>query len=142
MVPPARSARAAAIALLSTQRPALFSRLAGGVSAGIFAAGSVGIPLVLGLRRLVLDLMARRNRILHLARAGRMVEQMAHDLRNPTASLKAAIEFVEVEQARGLAASTLATYLDIMHGQVDRVADIIDRYLRMACVVPSFGCPP
>jgi signal transduction histidine kinase len=118
---------------------ALSFRLVGGMPVGVFAAASVGIPLVVGLRRLVLDLVTRRNRMRYLARVGRMIEQMAHDLRNPTASLKAAIQYVEVEQERGLKASTLETYLAIMHGQVDRVADVIDRYLRVARVLPCFG---
>jgi signal transduction histidine kinase len=115
------------------------ARLVGGMPVGVFAAGSVGLPLMVGLRRLVLNLLAHRNRMRYLARVGRMVEQMAHDLRNPTASLKAAIQYIQVEQERGLEASTLATYLAIMHGQVDRVADVINRYLRVARVLPSFG---
>jgi two-component system, NtrC family, sensor histidine kinase HydH len=118
---------------------AIFSaRLAGGLPAGVFAAFSVGIPLVAGLRRLVRNLMAQRERVRYLTRIGRMVEQMAHDLRNPAASLKAAIQYVQVEERRGLAPSTLSTYLEIMRRQVDRVADVIDGYLRVARVVPSF----
>jgi len=118
---------------------ALFARLAGGLAVGIFAAAWLGLPLVLGLRHLVANVLARRNRMRSLARVGRMLEQMAHDLRNPTASLKAAIQYVQVEQARGISASTLATYLEIMQGQVDRVSDVIDRYLRVARIFPTFG---
>jgi signal transduction histidine kinase len=117
----------------------LFARLAGGLSVGIFAAAWLGLPLVLGLRQLVLNILVRRNRMRYLVRVGRMLEQMTHDLRNPTASLKAAIQYVQVEQERGISASTLATYLDIMHSQVDRVSDVTDRYLRVARVVPTFG---
>jgi len=117
----------------------LAARLAGGLPAGVFAAGAIGIPLSLGLRRLVLNLSAHRNRMCTLARAGRMVEQMAHDLRNPTASLKAAIQYIQVEQERGLGADTLKSYLGIMRGQVDRLADVIDRYLRVARIDPCFA---
>ena len=118
---------------------ALSAKLTGAMPVGVFAAGSVGLPLLVGLRRLVLNLLAHRNRLRYLARVGRMVEQMAHDLRNPTAALKAAIQYIQVEQERGLEASTLATYLAIMHGQVERVADVINRYLRVARVVPCFS---
>jgi signal transduction histidine kinase len=108
-----------------------------GLSVGVFAAGLVGVPLAWALRELAVDLTARRERARYLTRVGRMVEQMAHDLRTPAASLKAAIQYVQVQQQRGLDPSTLTTYLDLMRGQVERVGDIIDRYLRLARVVPS-----
>jgi signal transduction histidine kinase len=122
-------------ALIVVVCAAVFTGLAGQLPVGVFAAVLVGAPLISALRQLAIDIMERKQRTRHLTQAGRMVEQIAHDLRNPTAALKAAIQYVQVEQQRGLASSTLTTYLDLMHGQVERIAKVIDGYLRVARVV-------
>jgi two-component system sensor histidine kinase HydH len=67
---------------------------------------------------------------------GRFSEQLAHDLRNPLAALKGAVEFLIAERAAGRSLDHQARFIGLMLDQVERVQGAIDRYLHMTRVDP------
>jgi signal transduction histidine kinase len=115
---------------------AVVDRLSVKLSVALVAT-SLGLPLAWALRELSQNLAAGVRRARNLAQMGRMLEQLAHDLRTPVASLNAAVQYVQAERERGLCATTLGTYLGLMEGQLGRIADTIDLYVRIARMVPS-----
>jgi signal transduction histidine kinase len=77
-----------------------------------------------------------RERVRRLATLGRFSEQLAHDLRNPLAALKGAVQFLAKEHADGRSLEAQAEFLDLMAEQVTRLERVIADYQRMARVEP------
>ena len=61
---------------------------------------------------------------------------MAHDVRNPLASIRGAARCLSVEQKSGANPTGSAQYLDIIVQQADRIAAIVERYQRIGRLEP------
>ena len=94
----------------------------------LFAARSLGRAQARG--------RAERERLLLL---GRMAAQMAHDLKNPLAAMRAMIQYLEVELGEGRSIDAEGARLALMRGQVDRLTAVIDKYRRLGAAEPALG---
>lgn len=79
---------------------------------------------------------AARDRVEKLVALGRFSEQLAHDLRNPLAALKGAIQFLVVERQQGRSIDHQDAFLRLMLEQVERASRELDAYQRIANVQP------
>jgi len=77
-----------------------------------------------------------RERLASLAQQGRWSEQLAHDLQNPLAALRGALQFLAEEHARGRPLDAQARYLELMAAQVERIARVVDDYRRLGRMEP------
>lgn len=93
----------------------------------------VGIAV---LRELGRSRSVARERTLRFASLGRFSEQLAHDIKNPLAALKGALQFLIVERAEGRSLDANSEFLDLMLDQVERLRLVIDDYQRLANVDP------
>ncbi len=80
-----------------------------------------------------------RERARRLSLLGRLSEQLAHDLRNPLAALKGAIQFLAAEHREGRSLDSQTEFLALMLEQVDRVEATLGNYQRLAKVEPVFS---
>jgi len=139
-----------------TRTRLLIAALAIGVVAGstdLFAGAGLAVPrlgtlatlastalmAVVALRLRLLDGAARaaqRARVERLATLGRFSAQMAHDLKNPLAALKGAVQFLKEERAQGRPWGEQNELLDLVGEQVDRVTLVVEQYQRLGRVEP------
>src|SRR6266545_3272689 len=73
----------------------------------------------------------------NLALLGRFSQQMAHDLKNPLAALKGALQFLKEEARQGRSLDDHRDFLDLMLEQIARVQRVIEQYQRMGRVEPA-----
>jgi two-component system sensor histidine kinase HydH len=99
----------------------------------ILTAGVFGLAVV---RELGGAAAVARERVRRLATLGRFSEQLAHDIRNPLAALKGAVQFLATERAQGRPLEAHGEFLDLMGEQVARLERIVGDYQRMAKVEP------
>jgi two-component system sensor histidine kinase HydH len=78
----------------------------------------------------------QRARVERLVALGRFSSQMAHDLKNPLASLKGALQFLQEEHRRGRSLDNQHEFLGLMLGQVERLGRVADEYERIGRVEP------
>jgi signal transduction histidine kinase len=71
-----------------------------------------------------------------LAMLGRLSEQLSHDLRNPLAALKGALQFLVSERSSGRSLDDHPKFLGLMIEQVARLERTISNYQRLAKVEP------
>ncbi len=76
----------------------------------------------------------RRARAQELTTLGRFSQQLAHDLRNPLAALKGAVEFLEEERRAGRSLDAQPQFLALMLEQVERAQRTVQHYQRVAKV--------
>lgn len=75
-----------------------------------------------------------RARTEELATLGRFAEQFAHDIRNPLAALKGAVQFLSEEHRLGRSLDDQAAFLTLIEQQIDRVERSVGRYQRLGKV--------
>jgi two-component system sensor histidine kinase HydH len=100
--------------------------------------GGVALALV-GLassRELGRSAALRRAQNEELATLGRFSQQLAHDLKNPLAALKGAVEFLTEEHRAGRSLDGQSRFLALMAEQVDRTERTVEHYQRIAKVDP------
>jgi signal transduction histidine kinase len=90
-------------------------------------------------RFVVGDYAAARERTLAHASLGRMAAQMAHDIKNPLASIRGAAQFLATERAQGRSIDDQNEFLDLLVAQCDRVSRIVDQYHRIGRGEPVLG---
>jgi two-component system, NtrC family, sensor histidine kinase HydH len=100
-------------------------------------AASLTLAVVAAARDAVRSVNVRRERLRQLAGLGRLTAQMAHDVRNPLAALKGALQLVLEEQARGHTPDR--EYLELALGQVERIEAVTERYKKLSSVEPVKG---
>jgi two-component system, NtrC family, sensor histidine kinase HydH len=88
------------------------------------------------VREIVRARRQEREQVEKLVALGRFSEQLAHDLRNPLAALKGAIQFLLVEREKGRSLDDQGSFLKLMLDQVDRTSSIVQAYQRIAKVEP------
>jgi two-component system, NtrC family, sensor histidine kinase HydH len=98
------------------------------------------ITLMLGLMAasvsLLIQFREKRLRQARLALTGRFAAQMAHDLKNPIAAAKGAVQFLAEEVAQGRSLSDNPKFLGLIQEQLARLEAVVDRYHRLSHVEP------
>ena len=85
------------------------------------------------------DYAAARERTLAHASLGRMAAQMAHDIKNPLASIRGAAQFLAAERAAGRSIDEQNEFLDLLVKQCDRLTRVVDQYQRIGRGEPLLG---
>lgn len=98
---------------------------------------STSLLLVATIRPLLLSHDEERHRLQHLTTLGRLSSQMAHDLRNPLAALKGALDLLQEERRRGVPLDGSMAYLDLAAKQVERMQGVVEDYKRLGKVEPA-----
>jgi signal transduction histidine kinase len=97
----------------------------------VVATVLVTLGALFGVRYVVSDYIASRERTLAHATLGRMAAQMAHDIKNPLASIRGAAQFLAEERAKGRSIDEQNEFLTLLVAQCDRVTRIVDQYHRI-----------
>jgi signal transduction histidine kinase len=110
-----------------------------GSNAALLAGGTAAltVSLLTAARRAAATAALRRERVAQLASLGRLSAQMAHDLKNPLAALKGAIQFLQEEHKQGRPIEPHAGFLDLMLNQADRIERVVDAYRRLHRIEPD-----
>jgi two-component system sensor histidine kinase HydH len=103
---------------------------------GVLAILTLGVIGLAVVRELGGAAAVARERVRRLATLGRFSEQLAHDIRNPLAALKGAVQFLATEKAAGRPLEPHGEFLDLMAEQVERLQRVVADYQRMAKVEP------
>jgi signal transduction histidine kinase len=82
------------------------------------------------------ELLRRRQQIDRLAVLGRMLSQLAHDIKNPLAAMKGAAQFLKEERAQGRSIDDQSAFLDMIIAESDRLTRLVDRYQRLRKLEP------
>ncbi len=128
---------AAAIATVAVTAVHTVFTLAGDEPALVALSLSCLATLLAGTVRWLLHNRAlRRERSERHLLLGRMTEQLTHDLKNPLAALRGAIELIERRVTAGVVLTKDDKMLTLLRPQVDRIEGVLQRYLRTASVVP------
>jgi len=102
----------------------------------VLGACVLALLFVISARELGQVAAAGRLRTEELATLGRFSEQLAHDIKNPLAALKGALQFLAEERRRGRSLDGHDAFLTLMEQQIDRVQRIVGDYQRIAKVEP------
>jgi signal transduction histidine kinase len=101
---------------------------------GLVSGAALLAVVVASAREVSRSAAVTRERTRRLSLLGQLSEQLAHDLKNPLAALKGALEFLQVERAAGRSLDGHAEFLGLMLDQVSRVERTVSEYQRMAKV--------
>ena len=99
----------------------------------------VALGALLASRFVVADYAADRERTLAHASLGRMAAQMAHDIKNPLASIRGAAQYLAAERAAARSIDGQMEWLSLLVEQCDRLARIVDQYQRIGRAEPQLG---
>jgi two-component system sensor histidine kinase HydH len=107
-----------------------------GTSRGAVIVGSAVLSLSLAAitREAVMLRAARRYRADQLLTMGRFAAQMSHDLKNPLAAMKGAVEFLVEDLARKGSLTDQREMLPLLLAQIARMTKVIDDYKRLGRV--------
>lgn len=107
-------------------------------STGLFflAAFAIAITVILATARLSTTSTRERTQAEQMSLLGRMADQMAHDLRNPLAAMKGAIQLLQEERARGHSIDEHGEFIDLLANEIDRVSRLVDSYRRLGRTEP------
>ncbi len=105
----------------------------------VVATVLVVLGALVASRFVVGDYAAARERTLAHASLGRMAAQMAHDIKNPLASIRGAAQFLAAERAAGRTIDEQKEFLDLLVQQCDRLTRIVDQYHRIGRGEPVLG---
>jgi two-component system sensor histidine kinase HydH len=123
----ALGAVACLLVLHSLERSVALAVFGAVTTVGLVAAGMFEI---VGMRAAV------RENTERLVLLGRWSEQLAHDLGNPLAALKGALQFLSEERRAGRSLDSRQDYLTLMLEQCDRLQNSVQMYRRLARVEP------
>ena len=117
----------------------LFYWLSGNTAAVMIGTTALTLVLLVAVRHLARAQFERRERLQRLAHMGRFSAQIAHDLKNPLAALKGAVQFLSTEASRGRPLEAQQRFLGLLVEQVDRLNDVVDSYARVGRVQPRLS---
>jgi signal transduction histidine kinase len=104
-----------------------------GESRPAFVVGAVAITSLLALYRTVfIRLYEQAQRRERLALIGTMAAGVAHEIRNPLASIKGAAQFVQKELEGTPGKDDAKEYLKLLVGEVDRLNGVVEAFLTYA----------
>jgi len=131
----ARSVALSVLAALVAVGAALFIFHWRGPRTSLIAVG-LSSPFLISAAFLRLGLSGaseRSARARQMAFLGQASAQMSHDLRNPLAALKGAIQYLEADLEHRSDLADHLDYLRLMADQVGRIERSVERYSHMAC---------
>ncbi|HEY5242368.1 MAG TPA: ATP-binding protein, partial [Polyangiaceae bacterium] len=114
----------------------VFRYLGENVAIVVLVSSTVSLAVVAGSRRWLAREADRRARQAQLTTLGRFSAQMAHDLKNPLAALKGAIQLLREDLVRPTGIERI-DFADLMLDQIDRLDRLVDVYGRLARVEPA-----
>ncbi len=114
----------------------LFQLLGGHAAALTSATAALTLALGLAVREVAASLATQRGQVERLAALGRFSAQMAHDIKNPLATLKGALQFLQEERRQGRSLDDQYELLPTMLDQVERLGRVVDDYERVGRVQP------
>lgn len=100
-----------------------------------FAAVTIGAVTLVALalyRLLLLNWYETAERRRRLALVGTMAAGVAHEIKNPLASIKGAAQYVQAELESGRTGPEPREYLDLLVREVDRLNGVIEDFLAFA----------
>ena len=109
----------------------VFHSLASSEAMLVIGTITITFGLVVALLPVAIAVAQHRGRRDRMALLGRMSDQMAHDLKNPLAAVKGAVQFLKEERDAGRPLEDHAGFLDLIESEADRIARLIDRYRRL-----------
>lgn len=109
-----------------------------GTDASLLIVGvtTVTVVLIVFTRNLVASFAESKARLEQLAAYGRFSAQMAHDLKNPLAALKGALQYLAEERAQGRLQGDEGGLLELSVAQADRIEAVIEKYRKLTAVDP------
>lgn len=114
-----------------------FMLLRGNLALLALAGGSMTLLVVVVTRRYTAAVAAQREGLARAANLGRFSAQMAHDLKNPIAAARGAVQFLEEEARQGRPLDAHLHFLGLVREQLERMTTTVDRYQRLAKVEPA-----
>lgn len=110
--------------------------------------GNDTLALVLGTTTLTLLLVMVGREVLartvrqrahrdRLTWMGRMSDQLAHDLRNPLAAMRGAIQLLQEDRRRGRSLDERADIIGLVDDQITRMMRVIEKYRRLGRIEPE-----
>ena len=108
-----------------------------GLAFWLFGTMTLTMLVFAGWRELGRAAALAQERTGRLTALGRFSEQLAHDLRNPLAALKGALQFLSIERAQGRSLDQHPQFLDLMLEQTARLERTLLAYQRLARVEPE-----
>ncbi len=105
----------------------------------VIGSASLTLAVAAAARDAVGSVLVRRERLRQLAALGRLTAQMAHDVRNPLAALKGALQLLLEEQARGRTLDGQREYLELALEQAERIETVTERYRKLSTIEPVRG---
>lgn len=102
----------------------------------VLGAGVLLLIVVASAREIGRFASVGRARSRELAMLGRFSEQLAHDIKNPLAAVKGAVQFLTEEHRLGRSLDGQAPFLQLIEQQIERVQRTIGDYQRIAKVEP------
>jgi two-component system sensor histidine kinase HydH len=112
---------------------ALLSSLLQERTRAAFLFGAVAITTLLALYRTVfIHLYEQAQRRQRLALIGTMAAGVAHEIRNPLASIKGAAQFVQKDLEATPGKEEAKEYLQLLVGEVDRLNGVVESFLTYA----------
>lgn len=116
---------------------ALFRWLGEGHGVVMIATTTLTLVLVAFGRQLFRRYIERRDRVEALVSLGRFSAQMTHDLKNPLAALRGAVEYLQEENVRGGSLEAQGQILKLLAQQLDRIDGVVDGYARHGRMQPQ-----
>ncbi len=106
----------------------------------VLGIASSTLLLVAATWDIISRLVNDQERKTQLVTLGRFSAQMNHDLKNPLAAMKGALQFLAEEQRQGRSLENQGEFLTLAINQVDRLERTINRYQRLGRIEPV--CTP
>jgi two-component system sensor histidine kinase HydH len=113
---------------------AVFSFLPSDIAGVVAATLAVTLGVVLTTRLIANSMAQRRARTAQLAQLGKLSEQLAHDIKNPLAALRGAVQFLQGELRDGRPLEGQGEFFELMVDQIDRIDGVIGQYHRHGTV--------
>ncbi|MHB1846685.1 MAG: sensor histidine kinase [Deltaproteobacteria bacterium] len=136
-LPSSAAAEALGLTALALLADVCAFRFLGGSAALVAVAVLVvTVALYWALRRAMVGYAGRRERLERLATLGTFADQLAHDIQNPLAALRGAVQYLHEEWAQGRAGPGQGEFLDLVVQQTDRLQRVVERYRRIGRVDP------
>jgi signal transduction histidine kinase len=124
-------------ALVAIVYATLFGLLRTNAALLVLGSASLGLLLALILGVAKRGTAVRQARAKELLSLGGFAKQLAHDLKNPLAALKGAVDLLQEERRRGASLDAHASFLDLIAEQIGRIERSLAEYQRLGRVEPA-----
>jgi signal transduction histidine kinase len=115
----------------------VFELLGNDTLALVLGTTTLTLLLIVIAREVITRTVRQRARRDRLAWMGRMSDQLAHDLQNPLAAMRGAIQLLQEDRRRGRSLDERADLLGLVDDQIARMIRVIEKYRRLGRVEPE-----